>query len=132
MAKYLELRNICMIEPENDELVQVSYLCDMDSQIWEDELLNECGDIRSVGMANDKVFMSLGIYPVSINYEKDGTTVRARENSMLEFDWVEDNIYKPNKNGINLLCRMKHLKERAAGETGCFFFLKKFAKTVHV
>ena len=92
-----------MIEPENDELVQVSYLCDMDSQIWEDELLNECGDIRSVG-----------IYPVSINYEKDGTTVRARENSMLEFDWVEDNIYKPNKNGINLLCRMKHLKERAA------------------
>lgn len=49
-----------MIEPENDELVQVSYLCDMDSQIWEDELLNECGDIRSVGMANDKVFMSLG------------------------------------------------------------------------
>ena len=30
-----------MIEPENDELVQVSYLCDMDSQIWEDELLNE-------------------------------------------------------------------------------------------
>lgn len=92
-----------MIEPENDELVQVSYLCDMDSQIWEDELLNECGDIRSVGMANDKVFMSLGIYPVSINYEKDGTTVRARENSMLEFDWVEDNIYKPNKNGINLL-----------------------------
>ena len=114
MAKYLELRNICMIEPENDELVQVSYLCDMDSQIWEDELINECGDIRSVGMTNDKVFMSLGIYPVSINYEKDGTTVRARENSMLEFDWVENNIYKPNKNGINLLCRMKHLKERAA------------------
>ena len=110
MAKYLELRNICLIEPENDELVQVSYLCDMDSQVWEDELLDGCGDIRSVGMANDRVFMKLGIYPISINYEKNGTVVRARENSMTEFDWVD----KPNKNGINLICRMKHLKERAA------------------
>ena len=31
---------------------------------------------------------------------------------MSEFDLVEDNIYRPNTDGINLLCRIKHLKKK--------------------
>lgn len=112
MNKYLEMRSVCLIEPETDEFVQVTYLCNLDSCIGENEILNECGGLRNVGMANDKEFMALGLYPVSLYYEKEGRTMRARENSMSEFDLVEDNIYKPNTEGINLLCRIKHLKRK--------------------
>lgn len=112
MNKYLEMRSICLIEPETEEFVQVTYLCDLDSNMYEDEILDTCGGLRNVGMANDKEFMALGLYPVSLYYEKEGKTMRARENSISEFDLVEDNIYKPNTDGINLLCRIKHLKKK--------------------
>mgnify|MGYP006874111446 FL=1 len=79
MNKYLEMRSICLIEPETEEFVQVTYLCDLDSNMYEDEILDTCGGLRNVGMANDKEFMALGLYPVSLYYEKEGKTMRARE-----------------------------------------------------
>ena len=57
MNKYLEMRSICLIEPETEEFVQVTYLCDLDSNMYEDEILDTCGGLRNVGMANDKEFM---------------------------------------------------------------------------
>ena len=107
---YMELRNICLIEPETDELVQVSYLCNLDSTISENTFLDTYGCIRNIGMANDKTFMQLGIYPVAVYYERDGKTVRARENSMDDFEYISDNIYKPNQNGLNMLCRLQRKK----------------------
>lgn len=129
MNKYLEMRSICLIEPETEEFVQVTYLCDLDSNMYEDEILDTCGGLRNVGMANDKEFMALGLYPVSLYYEKEGKTMRARENSMSEFDLVEDNIYRPNTDGINLLCRIKHLKKKrqqAAVKYAPVFFVQIF------
>ena len=40
MNKYLEMRSICLIEPETEEFVQVTYLCDLDSNMYEDEILD--------------------------------------------------------------------------------------------
>ncbi len=86
ISKYLEMRNLVLIEPETNKFVQVTYLCDMDSHMSESEILNRLGGLRDVGNANDKVFMSLGLYPVSIYYERDGRVMRSRENSMTDFE----------------------------------------------
>lgn len=107
---YLELRNICITEPETDELVQVSYLCDIDAAISENTFFDTYGCIKNIGMANDKTFMQLGIYPVAVYYERNGKTVRARENSMDDFEYVSNNIYKPNQNGLNMLYRLQRKK----------------------
>ena len=111
ISKYLELRNLVLIEPETDEFVQVTYLCDMDSHMSESEILNRLGGLRDVGNANDKVFMSLGLYPVSIYYERDGRVMRSRENSMTDFEAVEDNVYRPKQEAMSLLYRMKNLQK---------------------
>lgn len=111
ISKYLEMRNLVLIEPETDEFVQVTYLCDMDSHMSESEILNRLGGLRDVGNANDKVFMSLGLYPVSIYYERDGRVMRSRENSMTDFEAVEDNVYKPKQWAMSLLYRMKNLQK---------------------
>ena len=110
ISKYLEMRNLVLIEPETDEFVQVTYLCDMDSHMSESEILNRLGGLRDVGNANDKVFMSLGLYPVSIYYERDGRVMRSRENSMTDFEAVEDNVYRPKQGAMSLLSRMKNLQ----------------------
>ena len=111
ISKYLEMRNLVLIEPETDEFVQVTYLCDMDSHMSESEILNRIGGLRDVGNANDKVFMSLGLYPVSIYYERDGRVMRSRENSMTDFEAVEDNVYRPKQEAMSLLYRMKNLQK---------------------
>ena len=111
ISKYLEMRNLVLIEPETDEFVQVTYLCDMDSHMSESEILNRLGGLRDVGNANDKVFMSLGLYPVSIYYERDGRVMRSRENSMTDFEAVEDNVYKPKQEAMSLLYRIKILQK---------------------
>lgn len=111
ISKYLEMRNLVLIEPETDEFVQVTYLCDMDSHMSESEILNRLGGLRDVGNANDKVFMSLGLYPVSIYYERDGRVMRSRENSMTDFEAVEDNVYRPKQEAMSLLYRMKNLQK---------------------
>lgn len=111
ISKYLEMRNLVLIEPETDEFVQVTYLCDMDSHMSESEILNRLGGLRDVGNANDKVFMSLGLYPVYIYYERDGRVMRSRENSMTDFEAVEDNVYKPKQGAMSLLYRMKNLQK---------------------
>lgn len=111
ISKYLEMRNLVLIEPESDEFVQVTYLCDMDSHMSESEILNRLGGLRDVGNANDKVFMSLGLYPVSIYYERDGRVMRSRENSMTDFEAVEDNVYRPKQEAMSLLYRMKNLQK---------------------
>lgn len=111
ISKYLEMRNLVLIEPETDEFVQVTYLCDMDSHMSESEILNRLGGLRDVGNANDKVFMSLGLYPVSIYYERDGRVMRSRENSMTDFEAVEDNVYKPKQRAMSLLYRIKNLQK---------------------
>lgn len=111
ISKYLEMRNLVLIEPETDEFVQVTYLCDMDSHMSESEILNRLGGLRDVGNANDKVFMSLGLYPVSIYYERDGRVMRSRENSMTDFEAVEDNVYKPKQEAMSLLYRIKNLQK---------------------
>lgn len=111
ISKYLEMRNLVLIEPETDEFVQVTYLCDMDSHMSESEILNRLGGLRDVGNANDKVFMSLGLYPVSIYYERDGRVMRSRENSMTDFETVEDNVYRPKQGAMSLLYRMKNLQK---------------------
>lgn len=111
ISKYLEMRNLVLIEPETDEFVQVTYLCDMDSHMSESEILNRLGGLRGVGNANDKVFMSLGLYPVSIYYERDGRVMRSRENSMTDFEAVEDNVYRPKQEAMSLLYRMKNLQK---------------------
>ena len=49
ISKYLEMRNLVLIEPETDEFVQVTYLCDMDSHMSESEILNRLGGLRDVG-----------------------------------------------------------------------------------
>lgn len=105
------MRNLVLIEPETDEFVQVTYLCDMDSHMSESEILNRLGGLRDVGNANDKVFMSLGLYPVSIYYERDGRVMRSRENSMTDFEAVEDNVYRPKQEAMSLLYRMKNLQK---------------------
>lgn len=112
-SRYLELRNLVLIEPETSEFVQVTYLCDLDSRIDENDLLDNYGNLRNVGMATDKSFMALGLYPLSIFYERDGAIIRARENPIEGFELVENerNVYKPNtQSGVKLLCRMKYLK----------------------
>lgn len=111
ISKYLEMRNLVLIEPETDEFVQVTYLCDMDSHMSESEILNRLGGLRDVGNANDKLFMSLGLYPVSIYYERDGRVMRSRENSMTDFEAVEDNVYRPKQEAMSLLYRMKNLQK---------------------
>ena len=111
ISKYLEMRNLVLIEPETDEFVQVTYLCDMDSHMSESEILNRLGGLRDVGNANDKVFMSLGLYPVSIYYERDGRVMRSREKSMTDFEAVEDNVYKPKQEAMSLLYRIKNLQK---------------------
>ena len=111
ISKYLEMRNLVLIEPETDEFVQVTYLCDMDSHMSESEILNRLGGLRDVGNANDKVFMSLGLYPVSIYYERDGRVMRSRENSITDFEAVEDNVYRPKQEAMSLLYRMKNLQK---------------------
>ena len=111
ISKYLEMRNLVLIEPETDEFVQVTYLCDMDSHMSESEILNRLGGLRDVGNANDKVFMSLGLYPVSIYYERDGRVMRSRENSMTDFEAVEDTVYRPKQEAMSLLYRMKNLQK---------------------
>ena len=111
ISKYLEMRNLVLIEPETDEFVQVTYLCDMDSHMSESEILNRLGGLRDVGNANDKVFMSLGLYPVSIYYERDGRVMRSRENSMTDFEAVEANVYRPKQEAMSLLYRMKNLQK---------------------
>lgn len=111
ISKYLEMRNLVLIEPETNEFVQVTYLCDMDSHMSESEILNRLGGLRDVGNANDKVFMSLGLYPVSIYYERDGRVMRSRENSMTDFEAVEDNVYRPKQGTMSLLYRMKNLQK---------------------
>lgn len=111
ISKYLEMRNLVLIEPETDEFVQVTYLCDMDSHMSESEILNRLGGLRDVGNANDKVFMSLGLYPVSIYYERDGRVMRSRENSMTDFEAVEDNVYRPKQVAMSLLYRIKNLQK---------------------
>lgn len=111
ISKYLEMRNLVLIEPETNEFVQVTYLCDMDSHMSESEILNRLGGLRDVGNANDKVFMSLGLYPVSIYYERDGRVMRSRENSMTDFEAVEDNVYRPKQEAMSLLYRMKNLQK---------------------
>ena len=111
ISKYLEMRNLVLIEPETDEFVQVTYLCDMDSHMSESEILNRLGGLRDVGNANDKDFMSLGLYPVSIYYERDGRVMRSRENSMTDFEAVEDNVYRPKQEAMSLLYRMKNLQK---------------------
>ncbi|WP_368370598.1 hypothetical protein [Ruminococcus sp. RTP21484sp1_RTP31023st1_H8_RTP31023_210422] len=111
ISKYLEMRNLVLIEPETDEFVQVTYLCDMDSHMSESEILNRLGGLRDVGNANDKVFMSLGLYPVSIYYGRDGRVMRSRENSMTDFEAVEDNVYRPKQGAMSLLYRMKNLQK---------------------
>lgn len=111
ISKYLEMRNLVLIEPETDEFVQVTYLCDMDSHMSESEILNRLGGLRDVGNANDKVFMSLGLYPVSIYYERDGRVMRSRENSMTDFEAVEDNVYRPKQEAMSLLYRIKNLQK---------------------
>ena len=58
MNKYLEMRSICLIEPETEEFVQVTYLCDLDSNMYEDEILNTCGGLRNVGMATRNSWLS--------------------------------------------------------------------------
>ena len=112
ISKYLEMRNLVLIEPETKEFVQVTYLCDMDSHITESELLNKLGGLKNVGNANDKIFMSLGLYPVSVYYERDGKIMRARENSIDNFELTENNLYKPKQEGIALLYRMKNLMKK--------------------
>ena len=77
----------------------------------ESEILNRLGGLRDVGNANDKVFMSLGLYPVSIYYERDGRVMRSRENSMTDFEAVEDNVYRPKQEAMSLLYRMKNLQK---------------------
>ena len=111
ISKYLEMRNLVLIEPETNEFVQVTYLCDMDSHMSESEILNRLGGLRDVGNANDKVFMSLGLYPVSIYYERDGRVMRSLENSMTDFEAVEDNVYRPKQGAMSLLYRMKNLQK---------------------
>lgn len=111
ISKYLEMRNLVLIEPETNEFVQVTYLCDMDSHMSESEILNRLGGLRDVGNANDKVFMSLGLYPVSIYYERDGRVMRSRENSMTDFEAAEDNVYRPKQGAMSLLYRMKNLQK---------------------
>ncbi len=126
ISKYLEMRNLVLIEPETDEFVQVTYLCDMDSHMSESEILNRLGGLRDVGNANDKVFMSLGLYPVSIYYERDGRVMRSRENSMTDFEAVEDNVYKPKQGAMSLLYRMKNLQKTCRQhKLPAFFCCKK-------
>ena len=81
------------------------------SHMSESEILNRLGGLRDVGNANDKVFMSLGLYPVSIYYERDGRVMRSRENSMTDFEAVEDNVYKTKQGAMSLLSWMNNLQK---------------------
>lgn len=108
MANYLELRSMCIFEPTTEELVQVTYLCELDAHVSEHELINICGgSIKDVGLANDKPFMLCGMFPLSVIYEKGG--ILKGKNSIKEFKKVEDNMYIPVNDGVGLICRMHYL-----------------------
>lgn len=105
---------MCMFEPDTDEFVQVTYLCGMDSHISENELLDCLGGIKNVGLAQDKEFMELGLFPLSVIYERNGVVKREKENPMDGFQKVSDNVYMPIGNGVNIVCRMYHLKNKTS------------------
>lgn len=112
--KYLELRNICLIEPETDEFLQMTYLCKVDASFSEKDFLEVYKDLRGISLAKDTSFMrKLGIYPVSLLYEKKGHVMRAKENDMSEFDFVEGNLYKTNNRDIKGLLSVYNKKSAA-------------------
>ncbi len=107
----LELRNLCISEA--DELVQIEYLCELDSSISEEAIIDSCGQLKNLGMANDKKFMKMGMYPLSVYYEKNGKVKRNRINPLDEFDLLEGNIYSFNQRGANLLRKWNHIQKQA-------------------
>lgn len=102
-----ELRNICLIDPDTDEFVQLTYFCEMDSSLTESDLLEKYKTIKGVGLAKDSSIMKLGVYPIYLCYSKNGAIKREKENDMSDFVKVEGNVYKPNKDMMGLLARMK-------------------------
>lgn len=88
-----QMRNLVLMEPETGEIVQIAYLCDADLS----EQVFDKYSLRELGTANNQMFFQLGIYPVSIYYEKAGKVIRTRENTFeKEFDCISDNTYRVN------------------------------------
>lgn len=111
-TKCLELRSICLFDYDTQEFVQIDYICGLDEELSETEIINHCGGtIKSVGLANDKDFMKLGMFPISIIYEREGSVKRAKQNSMDGFikSDTDNGVYIPVNEGISLMCRMQHL-----------------------
>ncbi len=109
----MQMRNFCEFDENTGEFIQIQYLCDADSTVYDIEAaLNSIGSIKDIGNSPDKTFMKHGMFPVSIRYEKNGKVCRERENHICD-DFKEcDNIYIPTNDGLKLVCRMLHLQKR--------------------
>lgn len=120
-TKLLEARTVCLFEPEEDEFVQVDYLCGMDAELSEDDIISLCGGtIKDVGFANDKKFMQIGMYPIYLIYERGGSLIREKQNPINGIFKKNEggfNVYEPVGEGVTLTSRMHYLhnkKKKAA------------------
>lgn len=114
----MELRSLCIVDPVTDEVLQLSFLCHLDTALYEaineDVLLARFGTIKKIGCAKDKSFIKLGIYPVSIAYEKHNKIVRQKENSLSDFEQIDKNIYKPSSRVMYIIKKMDNFIVAAA------------------
>lgn len=111
-GKLMQMRNICIVEPKTNEFFQMSYLCDEEcGGEVEEALERKYKSLHQMASERDKEFMKLGIYPVSLHYERNGR-VRARENSMSGFRLECENRYRLEEKGISILKKMKCLQKQ--------------------
>ena len=111
---YMELRKIVLVEPADKEFVQLSYLCKTNSDISDEALMQVCGGtLKGLGTATDRMLGKLGIYPVSIYYERNGVTIREKENDTDGFKQTEDNRYLVDQTGMEKLKKLRKRRQAA-------------------
>lgn len=111
VSKLLELRNVCLVE--NDEFVQIEYLCAQDSSVDVGTLLTQkIGSVRAIGMATVGHFMKYGIIPISIFYERGGVIGRSLDCGLDGYSCVHGNIYRSDS--INRSSRSRTIKSKKA------------------
>lgn len=112
MEMMFEMRNICLYEPNTEEMVQLVYLTNIDDKILEGDLLQYFGNMEMVGFAKNNDFLTLGVFPISLHYEKNGKTLREREN-VYGFQKKGGNIYQVTGGNIGYIWR-KCQKQKVA------------------
>lgn len=108
-----ELRTGCFYDYEEDVLLEVEYLCEMDShpELSEEKIIKTCGSIKKLGYSKDKTFFKFGIYPVRIILEEHGKVCRMKQNHLINFKNKEGNIYIADNDGMGIFYKIQKLAE---------------------